>query len=62
MTVLAARWHGSTMPSIQAPAVIETRALSKVYPGNITALDGLTVSVGPRVTGWSVRTARANRH
>ena len=51
MTVRAGRWHGSTMPSIQAPAVIETRALTKVYPGNITALDGLTVSVGPGVTG-----------
>ena len=51
MTVQAARWHGSTMPSTQAPAVIETRALTKVYPGNITALDGLTVDVGPGVTG-----------
>src|ERR1700733_10108599 len=39
------------MPSTQAPAVIETRALTKVYPGNITALDGLTVDVGPGVTG-----------
>ncbi len=33
------------------PAVIETRALTKVYPGNVTALDGLTVSVWPGVTG-----------
>jgi ABC-2 type transport system ATP-binding protein len=32
-------------------AVIETRALTKVYPGNVTALDGLTVSVAPGVTG-----------
>jgi ABC-2 type transport system ATP-binding protein len=32
-------------------AVIETRALTKVYPGNVTALDGLTVSVWPGVTG-----------
>ena len=34
-------------------AVIETRALSKVYPGKtaVTALDGLTVSVAPGVTG-----------
>ena len=48
MTVAAARWHGSTMPSTQAPAVIETRALTKVYPGNVTALDGLTVDVGAR--------------
>jgi ABC-2 type transport system ATP-binding protein len=34
-----------------AAAVIETRALTKVYPGNVTALDGLTVSVGPGITG-----------
>ncbi len=33
------------------PAVIETRVLTKVYPGNVTALDGLTVSVWPGVTG-----------
>jgi ABC-2 type transport system ATP-binding protein len=34
-------------------AVIETRGLSKVYPGKtaVTALDGLTVSVAPGVTG-----------
>jgi ABC-2 type transport system ATP-binding protein len=32
-------------------AVIETRALTKVYPGNVTALAGLTVSVAPGVTG-----------
>ena len=32
-------------------AVIETRVLTKVYPGQVTALDGLTVSVGPGVTG-----------
>src|SRR5579872_5954905 len=66
MTGDRARWHGSTMPSNQtsdppepAPAgrpasgdpVIETRALTKVYPGNVTALDGLTVSVAPGVTG-----------
>ena len=25
--------------------------LTKVYPGNVTALDGLTVSVAPGVTG-----------
>ncbi len=33
--------------------VIETRALTKVYPGNpaVMALDGLTVSVAPGVTG-----------
>src|SRR3984957_18910689 len=66
MTGDRARWHGSTMPSNQtsdppepAPAgrpaiggaVIETRALTKVYPGNVTALDGLTVSFAPGVTG-----------
>jgi len=39
------------MPSNQAPAVIETTALTKVYPGDVTALDGLTVSVAPGVTG-----------
>jgi ABC-2 type transport system ATP-binding protein len=34
-------------------AVIETRELTKVYPGKtaVTALDGLTVSVAPGVTG-----------
>jgi ABC-2 type transport system ATP-binding protein len=32
-------------------AVIETTALTKVYPGNVTALDGLDVSVAPGVTG-----------
>jgi ABC-2 type transport system ATP-binding protein len=42
--------------SIQAPpggqaAVIETSALTKRYPGAVTALDGLTMSVGPGVTG-----------
>jgi ABC-2 type transport system ATP-binding protein len=40
------------MPSTQpAPAVIETKVLTKVYPGNVTALDGLTVSVAAGVTG-----------
>ncbi len=49
------------MPSIEAPpdkadpetagAVVETTMLTKVYPGAITALDGLTVSVAPGVTG-----------
>jgi ABC-2 type transport system ATP-binding protein len=66
MTGRAARWHGSTMPPNQtseppeppptastalSDAVIETRALTKVYPGNVTALQGLTVSVAPGVTG-----------
>src|ERR1700689_1048131 len=51
MTVVPPRWHGSTMPSTEGPAVIETRALTKVYPGNVTALHVLTVSVGPAVPG-----------
>ena len=56
MTGVPARWHGSTMPSNQASepvstAVIETRALTKVYPGDVTALADLTVSVAPGVTG-----------
>ena len=52
-------WHGNTHAihpgfhrrSRRAGAVIETTALTKVYPGDITALDGLTVSVAPGVTG-----------
>jgi ABC-2 type transport system ATP-binding protein len=32
-------------------AVIETKALTKVYPGHVTALAGLTVAVAPGVTG-----------
>ena len=56
MTGAPARWHGSTMSSNQASepvstAVIETRALTKVYPGDVTALADLTVSVAPGVTG-----------
>jgi ABC-type multidrug transport system ATPase subunit len=39
------------MPPNPPPAVIETRALTKVYPGHVTALDGLTVSVAAGVTG-----------
>ena len=38
-------------PPIEAGPVIETTALTKVYPGNVTALDGLNVSVAPGVTG-----------
>ena len=34
-----------------APAVIEATALSKVYPGGVTALGGLTVNFAPGVTG-----------
>jgi len=32
-------------------AVIQTSALTKRYPGGVTALDGLTVSVEPGITG-----------
>jgi ABC-2 type transport system ATP-binding protein len=32
-------------------AVIETRSLTKRYPGPVTALDALTVTVGPGITG-----------
>ena len=41
------------MPQTHAQPVIETTALTKVYPGKtpVTALDGLTVSVAPGVTG-----------
>ena len=38
-------------PNQAVGAVIETTALTKVYPGDVTALDGLTVSVQPGVTG-----------
>jgi ABC-2 type transport system ATP-binding protein len=38
-------------PPEAGPPVIETRALTKVYPGDVTALDGLTVTVAPGVTG-----------
>src|ERR1022692_4423860 len=34
-----------------AAAVIETAALTKRYPAAVTALDGLTVTVGPGITG-----------
>src|SRR6266700_1040562 len=33
------------------PAVIETAALTKRYPGGVTALDGLTLAVRPGITG-----------
>jgi len=38
-------------PDSAAAVVIETTALTKVYPGDVTALDGLTVSFAPGVTG-----------
>jgi ABC-2 type transport system ATP-binding protein len=37
-------------PGLAAP-VIQTSALTKRYPGPVTALDGLTVAVGPGITG-----------
>jgi ABC-2 type transport system ATP-binding protein len=39
--------------AVAQTAVIETRALTKIYPGKtaVTALDGLTVDVAPGVTG-----------
>jgi len=40
-----------TMPSTDPPAVIETWGLTKLYPGGVTALDGLTVDFAPGVTG-----------
>jgi ABC-2 type transport system ATP-binding protein len=45
-----------TLPPDQEPghrgaAVIETAALTKRYPGPVTALDGLTVTVEPGITG-----------
>jgi ABC-2 type transport system ATP-binding protein len=40
-----------SLPDGEVAAVIETTALSKVYPGDITALDGLTVRFAPGVTG-----------
>jgi len=39
------------MPSTDPPAVIETWGLTKLYPGGVTALDGLTVDFAPGVTG-----------
>jgi ABC-2 type transport system ATP-binding protein len=37
-------------PVVETP-VIETQALTKVYPGEVTALGGLTVSFAPGITG-----------
>ena len=38
-------------PERPGSAVIETTALTKRYPGPVTALDGLTVAVAPGITG-----------
>ncbi len=40
-----------TSPAGRGAAVIETTALTKVYPGNVTALAGLTVAFPSGVTG-----------
>jgi ABC-2 type transport system ATP-binding protein len=42
---------GARSATTVASAVIEATALTKVYPGGVTALDGLTVSVAPGITG-----------
>jgi ABC-2 type transport system ATP-binding protein len=41
----------SAGPRLTSGAVIEATALTKVYPGNVTALAGLTVVFPPGVTG-----------
>src|SRR5579859_2053932 len=56
MPRLGPYWDSNTMPPNEASpatgaAVIETAGLTKVYPGGVTALDGLTVSVAPGITG-----------
>jgi ABC-2 type transport system ATP-binding protein len=45
--------QGVSEPAAGQAPVIETRALTKIYPGKmtVTALDGLTVNVSPGVTG-----------
>jgi ABC-2 type transport system ATP-binding protein len=42
---------GSAPAANAGDAVIETDVLTKRYPGDVTALDGLTVSVAPGITG-----------
>jgi ABC-2 type transport system ATP-binding protein len=43
---------GGTGPGpVSGAAVVETSALTKRYPGAVTALDQLTVRVGPGITG-----------
>ena len=42
---------GERSATTVASAVIEATELTKVYPGGVTALDGLTVSVAPGITG-----------
>jgi hypothetical protein len=45
-------------PTGQDGAVIEATALTKVYPGDVTALAGLTVAFAPGVTGLPATAAR----
>ena len=42
---------GERSATTVASAVIDATALTKVYPGGVTALDGLTVPVAPGITG-----------
>src|SRR5215467_15906802 len=42
---------GARSAATVASAVIEATALTKVYPGGVTALGGLTVNVAPGITG-----------
>jgi ABC-2 type transport system ATP-binding protein len=43
--------HGGPARADQPAPVIETSALTKRYPGTVTALDELTVTVAPGITG-----------
>src|SRR5215813_9465825 len=51
MTPSTGARSATTVATTVASAVIEATALTKVYPGGVTALDGLTVTVAPGVTG-----------
>src|SRR5580700_4968350 len=42
---------GQAGPATLAGPVIEASALTKVYPGGVTALAGLTVAFAPGITG-----------
>jgi ABC-2 type transport system ATP-binding protein len=42
---------GGALAGEAGGAVIQTQALTKRYPGDVTALDGLTVAVAPGITG-----------
>jgi len=51
MTPSTGERSATTGASAIASAVIDATALTKVYPGGVTALDGLTVPVAPGITG-----------